>query len=179
VSFVRDRLESEITLIRARDGGLADLLNFPVPISPPFVLRLRPGSDLLPARGLEPLLRRGWSFPEHWGIWSRGAKSAVHLAFDQTTVFPTTVELDLQAFIPPGLTQSVAISVNGRSAAMLVFESSCPERVEPIEIQAEDLSPEFSVEISFDISNPTAPADIEPSSDRRQLGVAIRRLRIP
>jgi hypothetical protein len=103
----------------------------------------------------------------------------VHLAFDQTTVFPTTVELDLQAFIPPGLTQSVAISVNGRSAAMLVFEPSCPERVEPIEIQAEDLSPEFSVEISFDISNPTAPADIEPSSDRRQLGVAIRRLRIP
>jgi hypothetical protein len=177
MSFVRDRLEAEIMLIRGRDALLADLLNCPVLTSLPAGLRLRPGSDLSPARGLEMVLRHGWSFPEHWGIWSRGARSALHLTFDDATVFPITVELDLQAFCPPGLTQSVAISVNGRNVALLVFEPLRTERVEPIEIQAEDLSPEFSAEITFDISNPTAPADIEPSSDRRKLGVAIRRLR--
>src|SRR5271165_7264921 len=125
VSFVRDRLEPEIMLIRERDAQLADLLNCPVLTSLPFVLRLRLGSDLSPARGLETVLRRGWSFPEHWGIWSRGARSALHLVFDHATIFPITVELDLQAFCPLGLTQSVAISVNGRKVTVLVFKPSC------------------------------------------------------
>ena len=176
--FVRERLEREIMLIRGRDMWLAESLDCPVPTSIPVELRLRKGSDLSPARGLEMVLRRGWSLPEHWGIWSRDATAALHLVFDQASVFPITVELDLRAFSPPGLTQRVGISVNGRSTAVLVFEPSCSERVESIEVQADDLSPEFSAEITFDISNPTAPADIFPSSDRRKLGVAIRRLRI-
>jgi len=177
-NFVRDRLESEITVIRERDMPLAQLLDCPVSVTLPDAARLRPSSDLQPGRGLEMVLRHGWSSPEEWGTWSVGGRSALRVAFDLAITLPITVELELQALVRSGLTQSVAISVNGRGVAVLVFDPSRPERVEPIEIRAEDLSPEFAAEIAFDISNPTAPADIGPSSDRRKLGVAIRRLRI-
>jgi hypothetical protein len=177
-SFVRERLEAEIMLTRQRDALLADFLNSPVLTSAPEEFRLRVGSDLSPARGLEKVLRGGWSFPEHWGIWSRGARSVLHLSFDHDTTFPVTVEVNLEAFIRPSLTQSVAISVNGRRVAMLEFEPSSPGRVETIEIHSGDLSPGVSAEIAFDIANPTAPAEVERSADYRKLGVAIRRLRV-
>jgi hypothetical protein len=102
----------------------------------------------------------------------------LHLCFDQETAFPVTVELNLEAFVRPGLAQSVAIAVNGRRVTMLEFEPSGPRRVETIEIHASDLSPGVSAEIAFDIANPTAPAEVEPSTDHRKLGVAITRLRV-
>lgn len=178
VSFVRDKLEAEMTLLRRRDALLADLLNSPIQTSPPEEFRLRRGSDLSPARALESILRRGWSFPEHWGIWSVGSKSIVQLAFDRGTLFPVTANFDLYALVPPNSTQSVVISVNNRQVARLQFERSYPERIESIEIHPSDLSPELSVSITFDIARPTCPADVGPSSDRRKLGVALRRVRI-
>jgi hypothetical protein len=177
-SFVRDNFEAEMALVRQRDALLADLLNCPVQTSPPDELRLRRGSDLSPARALESILRRGWSFPEHWGIWSVGAKSMLQLAFDRDTLFPVTAKFDLLAFVPPDSTQSIGISVNGRHATMLEFERSYPERTESVEIHPGDISPDLSVSISFDVARPTCPADVGPSSDRRKLGVALRRLRI-
>jgi hypothetical protein len=178
VSFVRNNFEAEMAVIRLRDALLADLLNCPVQTSPPEELRLRRGSDLSPARALESILRRGWSFPEHWGIWSVGSKSMLQLAFDRGTLFPVTAKFDLHALVPPDSTQSVVISVNSRHATTLEFERSYPERTEAVELHPGDLSPDLSVSMSFDIARPTCPADVGPSSDRRKLGVALRRVRI-
>jgi hypothetical protein len=175
--LVRDRLETEITLIRERDISLAHLLDCPVSVSLSEPGRLRPRSDLQPGRGLEMILRHGWSTPEEWGTWSVGSTSTLRVAFDRAITFPIIIELDLQAFVCSGLTQSVAISVNGRGVATLEFALSCPSRVQTIDLQPGDLAPDFSVEIAFGIANPTAPSDIGSSSDRRKLGVAIRRLR--
>jgi hypothetical protein len=58
------------------------------------------------------------------------------------------------------------------------FESSSQQRVQAIEIGGSDLLANRATEIAFDISNPTAPSDIERSSDHRKLGVAMHRLRI-
>ena len=177
-SLLRERLEAEVMLIRQRDALLADFLNCPVETSAPEEFRLRAGSDLSPARGLEKILRSGWSFPEHWGIWSRGSKSVLRLTFDRTAIFPINVEFDLQGFVRPGRNQSVTISLHGRRVATVEFEAPRSERVQVINVQAGDLSTDFSAEIVFDIANPTAPAEVEPSTDRRKLGVAIRRLRV-
>jgi hypothetical protein len=177
-NVIRDRVESEVEIIRKRDPALAESLNCPVLSSSPEALRLRPGSDLAASRGLEAILQRGWSFPEPWGVWSIGAKAGLRVPFDRSTTFPIKLEVTLQAFTRPGLNQSVAISVNGRPAAMLQFGQSSGECVHTIEISGDEVSRDFSATVLFDISHPTAPADIDGSADRRKLGIGIRRLRI-
>lgn len=174
----RDRLDTEMLIIRERDASLADFLNCPVPTTTPTDLRLRSGSELSPSRGLERLLRRGWSFLEHWGVWSEGNRSTLQIAFDRSVAFPVKMELELEGFVRANLTQSITASVNGRQAALLTFGPECKDRIEYIEVEANDVSFELSATITFDISNPTAPAEIEASSDGRKLGVAIKRLRL-
>jgi hypothetical protein len=178
-SLVRERIEIEADLIRQRDPLLAQMLDCPVPATQTTPERLRRGSDLQPGRGLEMVLRDGWSTPEEWGVWSLGRRAALQIAFDPAITLPVKVELHLEAFVRPGLTQSAIISLNERRVATLEFEASGREQVVEVEIHSDDLSPDFSATITFGISNPTAPADVESSSDRRKLGVAIRRLRIP
>ena len=68
--------------------------------------------------------------------------------------------------------------VNVRKLATLRFDASRRKRIETVEITVQDVSPDLIVEIAFEIANPTAPADVEESSDRRTLGVAISGLRI-
>jgi hypothetical protein len=177
VNFVRDRLDGEMTLIRDRNTSLAQLLDCPVSVTLSESVRLRRGSDLQPGRGLEMVLRHGWSTPEEWGTWSIGTTSTLRVTFDRSITLPITVELELQAFVPSELTQSVAISVNGRGLAILEFGLSYAHRTQVIELHSGDLTPDFSAEIAFGIANPIAPADVSSSPDRRKLGVAIRRLR--
>src|SRR5215472_13834689 len=136
--FVQERLGSEIVAIRKRDSLLAHLLDCPVQIARPEAMRLKPGSDLSPARGLERVLRRGWSFPEQWGIWSVAPKASIQVSFDPAIRFPAELELDLRAFTRPGFDQLVTISVNERHAAQLRFDPSRTECVHVIEIMAED-----------------------------------------
>jgi hypothetical protein len=174
----RDRLDAEILIIRSRDASLADFLNCPVPITAQTDLRLRSGSELSPSRGLERILRRGWSFLEHWGVWSEGKRSTLQISFDRSVVFPVKIELELEGFVRSDVTQSIGVSVNGRKAAVLAFGPECKDRVEAIQVTAEDVSSELSAVIAFDVSNPTAPSEIESSSDGRKLGVAIKRLRV-
>jgi hypothetical protein len=178
-SFVRERRDAEISLVRQRDPLLAELLDRPVLMSVPDEFRLRAGVELAPGAGLERVLRRGWSFPESWGVWSRGPTTTLCLAFDRATIFPVAVEFELEGFVRPGLSQSVAVSVSGRYKTVMEFDPAQPSRVEFIEIVEGDLSADFGTEIAFVIAKPTAPAELDPSSaDRRKLGIAIRRLRI-
>jgi|HubBroStandDraft_6_1064221.scaffolds.fasta_scaffold150262_2 hypothetical protein len=178
-SFVRDRRDIEISLIRQRDPLLAELLDRPVRISVADEFRLRAGVELAPGAGLERVLRRGWSFPEGWGVWSRGPKTTLCLAFDRATIFPVAAEFELEGFVRPGLSQSVAVSVSGRYITVMEFEPSQPTCVQGVEIVENDLSADFEAEIAFVIAKPTAPVELDPNSaDRRKLGIAIRRLRI-
>lgn len=178
VNSLHRLVEAEIKMIRERDATLADLLDRPVPISSPELVRLQRGSHLRPGRGLEMVLRGGWHPPEEWGIWSEGRRSVLQLAFDRASGLPIALDFELRGFIAPGLTQSVRVSVNARTVATLEFDPSRPERTETVEINAEDVSADFAAQIAFDIAHPTAPADVEPSSDRRKLGIGISSLRV-
>jgi hypothetical protein len=178
-SIVRDRRDAEISLVRQRHPLLAELLDRPVLMSVPDEFRLRAGVELAPGAGLERVLRRGWSFPESWGVWSRGPNTTLCLAFDRATIFPVAAEFELEGFVRPGLSQSVAVSVSGRYITVIEFDPAQPRCVQVIEIVEGDLSADFGTEIAFVIAKPTAPAELDPSSaDRRKLGIAIRRLRI-
>jgi hypothetical protein len=111
-------------------------------------------------------------------VWTEGSRSVLHVPIDGAIPFPITLELELTGFVAPSLSQSVSVSVNGTNATVVKFDVSRPNAIERIEINAEDLSPDCTAEIAIQVANPTAPADVGASSDRRKLGVALCGLRI-
>jgi hypothetical protein len=175
---VRDRLEAEMHSIRERHPLFAPLLDCPVPVLSRDRVRLRPGSHLQPRRGLEMVLKAGWYPPEEWAVWSKGSRAVLQIPLDRTTSFPLRIELELHGYLGPDRAQLVVAFANVRKLATLRFDASRRKRIETVEITAQDVSPDLIIEIAFEIANPTAPADVEDSSDRRKLGVAISGLRI-
>jgi hypothetical protein len=124
------------------------------------------------------VLKTGWYSPEEWGVWSEGSRSVLQIPLDRTTSFPLGIELELHGCLGPDRAQLVVAFANVRKLATWRFDASRRKRIETVEITARDVSPDLIIEIAFEIANPTAPADVEDSSDRRKLGVAISGLRI-
>jgi hypothetical protein len=98
----------------------------------------------------------------------------MRVAFCPETVFPATVVLDLMGFVLPGMTQSVTLSIGGRTEKTVVFGAATASSLVPIAVQSTDLSQDLRAEITFDISNPASPASFGMSDDGRDLGVAVK-----
>jgi hypothetical protein len=141
-------------------------------------IRLVPGLELRPGSGLANVLREGWSLMEEWGVWSSGGTAVMQVALGHNTIFPAIVLLDMVAFVPPGVTQSVAILVGERTEKTVVFGPAAASRGVPIAIQITDVREDLRAEIVFHISSPVAPAQFGLSDDGRDLGIGIRLLEL-
>jgi hypothetical protein len=102
----------------------------------------------------------------------------MQVALGHNTIFPAIVLLDMVAFVPPGVTQSVAILVGERTEKTVVFGPAAASRGVPIAIQITDVREDLRAEIVFHISSPVAPAQFGLSDDGRDLGIGIRLLEL-
>lgn len=123
---------------------------------------------------LAPVLTRGWSSPEGWGIWGVGPEHSL------TVVTPAgaalMLECDASAFVPPDQpARIVDVSINGMPAATWRFTREAQN-----DARALRLPPNAGpCTITFQPSAAGRVRDLVPGSkDERPLGMALRRLRI-
>ena len=120
----------------------------------------------------------GWSGIETWGTWSLGSTAVLNFAPDR----PSTEALDVffTVFPPPvdpAFTQTITVSSDAFDTETWVFlpeeNHSCIYRRVKLR---EAVGTRESFQITFNISNPTSPAEYGQSEDTREVGFGLMRI---
>ncbi len=110
----------------------------------------------------------GWNTLESWGIWSDRPNVALSLDL-APGLAPRTLALHVAAYVPPGATRRLEITLDGRAADRLVLRDGPPVAVEiPL---AAPMPRELR--IGFHLDRTGSPARDGTSHDRRELGIAL------
>lgn len=128
-----------------------------------------------------PLLGRGWSGPEKWGVWSD--EPSAHLVLplaDGRTI--TSLDLHLGAFVVP-LHPSLRVqcSINGVLATSWDFDQAHNSgwRTIPVpEAALKKARQAGMLDLELKIQDPGNPKRLGMSKDDRELGLALRRLKV-
>lgn len=125
------------------------------------------------------ILVDGWSVPEAWGVWSTGRRST--LIFRISRKNDKMMRLDFRPFLPEEVgRQVIDVIVNGRHLTSEQFvygelsESCCSL---DLELSQEWLGGDI-VRVTINVSNPTSPKRIGRSEDNRELGIALRGIKL-
>ena len=128
--------------------------------------------DLSTNSARPPELGPGWSGPELGGIWTEGGASYLSIWVEPTQARSSlTLEIDMTTPGPDPI--DVNATVNGRSCAAVRLDSSIP--VLYTALLAGDLG-DGLLSVRFNVANPSSPASLGLSSDRRRLGFRVRRI---
>lgn len=116
----------------------------------------------------------GWSVPEETGRWSDGRLSILRLVSSAPPAKRLNVILRVRAFIPhPTSRIDLALFAGIRlQEVSLGAESAWPAAV----VAPTRTGPDGLVVVAMKIKNPISPAEVELSSDTRQLGIFIERV---
>lgn len=122
-----------------------------------------------------PLLGTGWARPEDWGTWNEGAQSALNL---HVTSGAATLELEVDAFVPPGSAPlDVLVAVDGSAVDSWRFIAGQAPGWRQIPIPDLGTGPRRIV-VTFRYSVVRAPSDWRLSPDTRRLALALRQARV-
>ena len=102
----------------------------------------------------------------------------MRVAFSQELFSPRTILLDIAAFAPPGMTQSVTVCIGERTDKTVTFDPGSASNAVPIAIDRTDLSQDLRADIEFIVANPASPASFGLSEDQRNLGIAIKVMQV-
>jgi hypothetical protein len=123
-------------------------------------------------------LLAGWSEPEANGRWTDGREAA--LALDLGTArCAVTLEVTISAMVAPGAPRlRVEIWINRRRLEDWLFEQvDALPHVRTVTILDKALADRCQV-LTFVIRNPTSPRSLGISSDTRQLGIFVHKLKL-
>ncbi len=121
-----------------------------------------------------------WGVPEDWGVvWGVGEAHVLRLGFAAVPPHGVVIEADVSAFLPAGRErQDVAVFAGGRLLARWAFTPEHDRAIRRVILPPEVIAaPGAAVKLTFSPSHTAAPAPTQDSEDRRQLGMALHRLR--
>jgi len=118
-----------------------------------------------------PYLIEGWNYPESWGTWSNGRKSAIAIPLPKNQSY-TTLTLNMRALVSPTHRQQrVTIWANGRSR--LNIKLTDPENnVVTIPITQEDKCKSYLI-VGMHYSDSISPEKIGLGRDDRNLAIGL------
>ncbi len=124
---------------------------------------------------VQPFLGDGWSGPEPQFRWTDNTRSEILFALDNLTA--GTLELRMRPFLNPGRLnqQRISIALNGRPIADLILRDSAPMDYS-IPLPPGILSSNNVLQIQA--PDAQSPKSLGVSSDSRQLGIAVERLKL-
>ena len=117
-----------------------------------------------------PYATRGFSVPEPHGRWSDGAQASFTCDMPADHK-PRTVHMSTIAFVPPGRTQRMFISINGGSRIEHTYSPSQDKRDISLQLPRGDYK---AIEIQFFFPDAVSPHEAGVNADRRRLAVGIK-----
>jgi hypothetical protein len=147
--------------------------------SPPYrditatAINLRSGTRDLAALG------NGWSLPEQSGCWTNGP--AASLQWHSLVSLPVRGNLILRvsnAFGPPSKGTKGRVEINGHTLGPFLVP---PGHALPTELAfaiPETILGDRDMEVRIMIDEPTSPAELGLSADRRRLGLSVESIRV-
>jgi len=123
-------------------------------------------------------LGEGWANPEVTGCWTVGKKACLH--FHLKTLNDCKIRLTIEGETYPGRLGKeclIDIGINGLQYSNLRFESDTNYTFDTI-FESSLLKEDGELMISFDINNPLSPSLQGRSSDSRQLGLLIKKIKL-
>lgn len=145
---------------------------------------LRPDWTEAGSGKLADLQGEGWSGPEVWGVWGVGPRHVLHLPCPSDPGNGLDLELDVSASVTPlRAEQIVDILVGGKSLDSWTFAIGANRGVRALHIPAALAAPpptdEASITVEFCPRSVKYMSEVAPqSSDTRQLGLALHRIRL-
>ncbi len=125
-------------------------------------------------------LGNGWSAPEAWGVWSDGPRAELSLPVDPRGRMELGLACEVGAFVPLDRSeQRVEVWINGVSSAVWQLEATPGWR--ELRVPPQALQPAGAtlwLSVRFEIASPSSPKARGDSDDARQLGLALRRLKL-
>jgi hypothetical protein len=114
----------------------------------------------------------GWAYQDEAGVWTRGSRSELRLAFEGVGESDYVVGLSLGS-ICVGLDEALTVAawVNGERVAAREFGYGDPEW--QIELSA-PVPAEGEVDLAFEVEEPRSPLELGWSADDRRLGLLLR-----
>ncbi|MDL2285945.1 hypothetical protein LJC24_00710 [Desulfococcaceae bacterium OttesenSCG-928-F15] len=118
-------------------------------------------------------LLTGWSTQEENHLWTDSSEASLKIILQDAQNKNLILRMDANAYLGGGLThQQVNVVINGQKVTSWEMTGrKWYEAQIPASITGDGL-----LNISFQISNPTAPCEVSDSKDCRKLGMAAREL---
>ncbi len=121
----------------------------------------------------------GWGDAEAWGTWTVGRTARfvpdIHTLPDGDVTMTVTGAAFLAAAHP---LVNVTVHVNGAMLGRWLYVVGEPDRGRSVVIPRAVLQRQMPPEVRLDIAGPASPQQLGISSDERQLGVAVREVRL-
>lgn len=123
-------------------------------------------------------MSKGWSPPESWGIWTNGNIATLAIRCPSITREMTgneKIEFELHPFVAPNHSQVyLTIKVDH-----IISWSGELEKDETVQVDFPDriCTSNSMAKVEFVVENPTSPYNLGLSSDKRLLGIGLKRLR--
>jgi hypothetical protein len=128
-----------------------------------------------------PTRQKGWGDAEPWGTWTVASQAALRPFSipDAASNSDFLLEATVRGFAPkPGGVQHVTVRANGIVVANWSLTEIKPVQEVSARIPKSAMTGRPKLVLSFDISNPTSPASVGPSSDTRELGMGLIALKL-
>jgi hypothetical protein len=118
------------------------------------------------------ILDNGWSVPESEFVWSEGNHATLSFIIDSNTS-PVRLVLDMAAFLPGDIQQTVDISINGVPAGTIHFDAQNNRGKRAMPLSTAMLGSNGAVTVQLNIDNPISPQAAGLGTDNRALGIGL------
>ncbi len=118
-------------------------------------------------------LRVGWSHVEDWGVWSEEHEASLSLPIKKAAIKEISLDFVIQVFNGGHSSQNIEVYINNFHATTWSYPSKRNMHLKQLNFSLP--RPIFSdrLKITFKISNPISPKDLQMSDDARKLGIGI------
>jgi hypothetical protein len=124
------------------------------------------------------LIKKGFSIPESWGIWSDGPISEIEIPLETGELKGVTLYFKMRAFITDGKDKfTVKMKIKGREISKK--EISTPfDFLWIVNLDGQYLADQKSLSITFEFDNLKSPFELALSEDRRLISIGLLDLQL-
>lgn len=142
-------------------------------------IRFTPGNTYFFGEGGELINGHGWSHPESWGIWSDGQEASIRFELQKTLEQDIFLSIGGKAFLHKDrASRQVDLYCNNAYIGTLEYNNSDRELFQNFHVNKDIINSNGKyINISFRISEPESPHDLEISNDTRKLGFGLSHIK--